>query len=130
MQVERSVVDDDRRVRQPHTEHAEQHEVGHTQAPGASEFDGSSWRAGELPADEVVHDLRHQRPNIGDELEIRLNVGPIGRSSFTLVYEIAQAENSRLVASGTTVMVSYDYAASQPVALPAATRELLQRVRR
>ena len=27
-------------------------------------------------------------------------------------------------------MVSYDYAAGQPVALPAATRELLERVRR
>jgi acyl-CoA thioester hydrolase len=67
--------------------------------------------------------------HFGDELEIRLNVAAIGRSSFTLIYEIAQAENNRLVANGKTVMVSYDYAAGQPVALPAATRELLERVR-
>ncbi len=29
--------------------------------------------------------------HFGDELEIRLNVAAIGRSSFTLIYEIAQA---------------------------------------
>ena len=68
--------------------------------------------------------------HFGDELDVRLNVGAIGRSSFTLAYEIAQAADERLVASGKTVMVSYDYAARQTVELPAATRELLERVRR
>ena len=62
----------------------------------------------------------------GDELEVRVNVGEIGRSSFTLVYEIVQAGSDRLVASGKTVMVSYDYAAGASVPLPAATRTLLE----
>ena len=65
----------------------------------------------------------------GDELDVSVNVAAIGRSSFTLVYEIARAADARLVASGKTVMVSYDYAASQTTDLPAATRELLERVR-
>ena len=67
--------------------------------------------------------------HFGDELDVCLNVAAIGRSSFTLVYEIAGAADERLVACGKTVMVSYDHAASQAIELPAATRELLERVR-
>ena len=68
--------------------------------------------------------------HFADELEVRLNVGEIGRSSFTLVYAIVQAGSDRPVASGKTVMVSYDYAASASVPLPAETIELLRRVTR
>ena len=64
--------------------------------------------------------------HFGDELEVRLNVAEIGRSSFTLAYEIVQAAGDRLVASGKTVMVSYDYAAGASVPLPQATRMLLE----
>ena len=67
--------------------------------------------------------------HFGDELEIRVNIEAIGRSSFTLVYEIVKV-GGPLIAGGKTVMVSYDYAASRTVELPAATRELLERVRR
>jgi acyl-CoA thioester hydrolase len=67
--------------------------------------------------------------HFGDELEVRLAVGEIGRSSFTLAYEIALVVGGRLVASGKTVMVSYDYAAGGSVPLPEATRELLQRLK-
>ena len=48
--------------------------------------------------------------HFGDELEVRVGVGEIGRSSFTLIYEIvARRPASRLIATGKTVMVSYDY---------------------
>ncbi len=67
--------------------------------------------------------------HFGDELEVRLNIDEIGRSSFTLVYAIVQAGSDRLVASGKTVMVSYDYAAGGSVPLPAATRTLLDGLR-
>ena len=67
--------------------------------------------------------------HFGDELEVRLNVAGIGRSSFTLVYEIVDAASERLVASGRTVMVSYDYAAGTSTPLPDATRQLLEGVR-
>ena len=63
--------------------------------------------------------------HFGDELEVRVDIGDIGRSSFTLVYEIVQAVSGQLVAGGKTVMVSYDYAAGVPIPLPDATRDLL-----
>jgi acyl-CoA thioester hydrolase len=66
----------------------------------------------------------------GDELEVRLRVGEIGRSSFGLDYDIVHAEKSHLVATGKTVMVSYDYAAGKSVPLPDAARALLEALRR
>jgi acyl-CoA thioester hydrolase len=63
--------------------------------------------------------------HFGDELEVRLKVGAIGRSSFVLEYEIIHVESDRLIATGKTVMVSYDYAAGKSVPLPTAARELL-----
>jgi acyl-CoA thioester hydrolase len=65
----------------------------------------------------------------GDELEVRLWVGDIGRSSFGLEYDIVHVEKSHLVATGKTVLVSYDYAAGKSTPLPAAARDLLQRLR-
>jgi acyl-CoA hydrolase len=65
----------------------------------------------------------------GDELEIRMHVGAIGRSSFTLVYEIVNADSGRKVADGKTIMVSYDYQVGKSVPLPDATRQFLDRVR-
>jgi acyl-CoA thioester hydrolase len=66
--------------------------------------------------------------HFGDELEIRLNVAEIGRSSFTLVYEVVKVGDERLVANGKTVMVSYDYTAGASTPLPEATRSLLDRL--
>ncbi len=67
--------------------------------------------------------------HFGDELEIGVSVGDIGRSSFSLVYEIVQVGSGALVASGKTVMVSYDYDAGTSVPLPAATRHLLNHLK-
>jgi len=67
--------------------------------------------------------------HFGDELEVRLAVSAIGRSSFTLRYEIVQIGKERVVAVGSTVMVTYDYAAAKSVPLPDAARELLERLR-
>ena len=67
--------------------------------------------------------------HFGDELEIRMSVGDIGRSSFTLAYEIVQAAGEAQVAGGKTVMVSYDYQLGASVPLPDATRSLLERLK-
>jgi acyl-CoA thioester hydrolase len=67
--------------------------------------------------------------HFGDELEVRVGIGDIGRSSFTLTYDIVHVVSDRLVASGKTVMVSYDYEKGSSVPLPDVTRELLQRVK-
>jgi acyl-CoA thioester hydrolase len=68
--------------------------------------------------------------HFGDELEVRVAVGEIGRSSFSLLYEIANAATERLVATGKTVMVAYDYTAGASTPLPAATRSLLEAITR
>jgi acyl-CoA thioester hydrolase len=67
--------------------------------------------------------------HFGDDLEVRLNVGEIGRSSFVLTYEIAAIETARVIALGRTVMVSYDYDAGKATPLPDATHALLIGVR-
>jgi acyl-CoA thioester hydrolase len=66
----------------------------------------------------------------GDELEVCLWVGEIGRSSFSLEYEIVHAETRRPMATGKTVMVSYDYAAGKSMPLPDAARRLLEDLER
>src|SRR5215510_7767338 len=43
----------------------------------------------------------------GDELDIALNVVAIGRSSFTLSYDVTHVPTGRAIAAGKTVMVSY-----------------------
>ena len=64
--------------------------------------------------------------HFGDELEVGLRVEKIGRSSFTLQYGISEVKSGRAIAKGSTVMVSYDYAAAVVVPLPDATRVLLE----
>lgn len=65
--------------------------------------------------------------HFGDQLEVRMRVGDVGRSSFVLVYEIVNAVTSVKVADGKTVMVSYDYAAGKSAPLSDETRALLTR---
>jgi acyl-CoA thioester hydrolase len=67
--------------------------------------------------------------HFGDELEVRLKVGAIGRSSFVLEYEIVPVGGDALVATGKTVLVSYDYAAGESMPLPEAARALLSQWR-
>jgi acyl-CoA thioester hydrolase len=67
--------------------------------------------------------------HFGDELEVRLAIGALGRSSFTLRYEIVETASERVVAVGSTVMVTYDYATGKSVPLPQGARELLERLR-
>jgi acyl-CoA thioester hydrolase len=68
--------------------------------------------------------------HFGDELEVRLGIDAIGRSSFTLVYEIVKVGSEHIIAHGRTVMVSYDYTAATSVPLPAETRALLEQMKR
>jgi len=62
----------------------------------------------------------------GDELEVRMSVAAIGRSSFTLAYEIVNVGSGRKIADGKTVMVSYDYQVGKSVPLPDATINFLR----
>ena len=62
-----------------------------------------------------------------DELEVRLRLGAIGRSSITLNYEIVNVATGGLLAEGRTVNVTLDPATRERMAVPEATRTLLAR---
>ena len=65
----------------------------------------------------------------GEQLEVRVSVGDIGRSSFTLTYEIVNVATGRRLADAKTVLVAYDYAEGRSVPLSPETRTLLERAR-
>jgi acyl-CoA thioester hydrolase len=64
----------------------------------------------------------------GDELEVRLGLDGVRRSSFTYVYEIVNLVTQQVIAKARTVQVRFDYDAQQPVAVDDALREQLGRV--
>ena len=57
----------------------------------------------------------------GDVVDVALAVRAIGRSSFTMEYEIRDQEG-RLLVTARSVQVAYDYAAKRSVAVPDAIR--------
>jgi acyl-CoA thioester hydrolase len=57
----------------------------------------------------------------GDVIDVALAVRAIGRSSFTMEYEIRD-QASRLLVTARSVQVAYDYAAKQSVSVPDAIR--------
>jgi acyl-CoA thioester hydrolase len=61
----------------------------------------------------------------GDELEVRLKLDGIGRTSFTYGYDLVDVASERLVASAKTVLVLFDYGAQKPVAIDPDLRERL-----
>ena len=63
----------------------------------------------------------------GDELDVKLGLASIGRTSFTYEYEVADVATGRLVAEARTVIVLYDYAAAKPVVIDEARRADLSR---
>jgi acyl-CoA thioester hydrolase len=62
----------------------------------------------------------------GEQLEVRMRVAAVGRTSFQYEYEIVDQEG-RTVASAKTVQVMYDYAAERPTPIPDDIRRLLAR---
>jgi acyl-CoA thioester hydrolase len=64
----------------------------------------------------------------GDELEVRLRLEGLGRSSFRYFYEIVDVPTERVVLTARTVQVHFDYDAQTPVEMPAAFRDKLTRM--
>jgi acyl-CoA thioester hydrolase len=57
-------------------------------------------------------------------LTVRTGCTAIGRTSFTMAYEITD-EQGAVVATGTSVQVMYDYRAAAKTAVPVAVREAI-----
>src|SRR5262249_25311661 len=60
----------------------------------------------------------------GDELEVRVFLARVGRTSLTYTYEVVDAAG-RIVAAATTVQVMYDYKTARPVSIPDDVRAML-----
>ena len=69
-------------------------------------------------------DFRSQAHD-GDELEVRLSLTGVGRSSATYEYEIVDVPTGRLVATAKTVQVWFDYDAGSSVPIGAALKTQL-----
>ena len=57
----------------------------------------------------------------GDVIDVAISVRAIGRSSFTMEYEIRDREG-QVIVTARSVQVAYDYAAKQSVPVPDAIR--------
>ena len=70
-------------------------------------------------------EIDYRRPaKYGDDLEVRITLQGIGRSSFTYGYEVVD-EREQIVATARSVQVMYDYAAEKPVPMSDALRSKL-----
>lgn len=62
----------------------------------------------------------------GERLIVRLRVDSLGRSSFTVAYEILNVRTREVVAEGKSVQVAYDYALGKSVTLSEGLRAKLE----
>jgi acyl-CoA thioester hydrolase len=63
---------------------------------------------------------------LGERVLVRLRVSHLGRSSFTLEYELLNARTRAVVANARTVMVMYDYEAGRAVPINDEMRSKLE----
>ncbi|MCA9548057.1 MAG: acyl-CoA thioesterase [Myxococcales bacterium] len=64
-----------------------------------------------------------------DTVTVHVGVAHIGRTSFTLIYEVHSGAHGALAAEGDSVVVHFDYAAGATAPLPEATRRALEGLR-
>jgi acyl-CoA thioester hydrolase len=62
----------------------------------------------------------------GERLTVRLRVDGIGRSSFTVAYEVVSTRTRETLAEAKSVQVAYDYAQRRPVPLTDDVRAKLE----
>lgn len=101
-------------------------EVGRVNYLRALGLDRSVWHQSGLGLVIVEAYCRYHAPAHFDErLSVRTWTEDVRRSSFVLAYEIANAEDGRLLASGRTVQVLVNLKDMQPIRLPPEVREAL-----
>ncbi len=72
-----------------------------------------------------AHLYYHQEMFHGDQLRICIRIETLKRSAFTLEYRIER--DDKVTASGTTVLVCYDYQQRKPCRMPQLLRSALER---
>lgn len=64
---------------------------------------------------------------LGDRVELRIIVGRLGTSSFTILYEIFKIEDETLVATAKSVHVTIDKATQSKIPIPEDLRTRLEK---
>jgi acyl-CoA thioester hydrolase len=67
---------------------------------------------------------------MGEELEVRLRVARMGRSSFDFEGDIIRVRDGALILESRAVLVMYDYSRSAPVPIPEAARRRIEEFER
>ncbi|MCL4518042.1 MAG: acyl-CoA thioesterase [Thaumarchaeota archaeon] len=62
-----------------------------------------------------------------DELTISMRTSAVGKSSWTYEYTVVREKDNKLIATGKTVQVAYDYMKGVPIALPDDLKDRLNR---
>ncbi len=63
---------------------------------------------------------------LDEVLKVKIRTLKLGRSSFVLEYEMTETKTERLVATGESVMVYFDYKTQKSEALPQEIREQIE----
>ena len=63
----------------------------------------------------------------GESIEARVRVSQMGKSSFTMDYELVEPASGRVVGAAKPVQVSYDYEQGRARPIPDATRAAIER---
>jgi acyl-CoA thioester hydrolase len=66
-----------------------------------------------------------KQARFGQELYVTTEVTKIGNTSFTLYHEIRDAKDESIIATGTAVLVHYDFSIERPVPLSDQQRKKL-----
>lgn len=88
--------------------------------------------AGKRTLDEIDFILAHVDIDFesqavwGDQVRVAVWPSKIGKSSFTLSYEITEKRSGRVLARAKSVLVSYDYEKKKSKPIPPDFRKLLQ----
>ena len=69
----------------------------------------------------------HAAAEWGDEIQVAVWPSKIGKTSFTLSYEIKEKKSGRVLARSSSVLVSYDYSRKAPKSIPPEFRKTLER---
>lgn len=86
-------------------------------------------RAEVADIDYIMKDVQvtyHARIQFPGRVRVAVGMVELGRTSFTLGYEVRDADSDELLATGRTVQVMYDYEAGAPLAIDRDTRARIE----
>jgi acyl-CoA thioester hydrolase len=82
--------------------------------------DQSFMEVGVIIAD--IHITYHSTTHYGDPIKVGVKTTKIGNKSFTTEQCVMHAETGRVMASGTVVLVTFDYEGLKPIPVPGEWR--------